>query len=123
MGAGLIVLLGTEKGKKLAEKLQKDGLHFLDGAEAKVQSEVAAKVKLLEEKRQQLIEKGQELIRAGQAIEQEIVETAGDVQSDIVEAVAEKADYTLTHIEELQKRGRETTQRLHKNLFKNIPKK
>ncbi|HCS78734.1 TPA: hypothetical protein DIV55_03245 [Patescibacteria group bacterium] len=116
LGALLILILGTEKGRKLAAKLQKEGLEFLDDAKDTVGKEVEEKVEVLRNKSAELIEKGKE-------IEAEIVEAIGEVKADLSEAAVEKVDESLAHIEELQQHGRASTQELRKKLFKNIPRK
>jgi len=116
LGALLILVLGTEKGRKLAQKLQKEGLEFLSAAKDTIGDQVEEKVEVLREKSAELIEKGKE-------IEAEIVEAMGEAKADLSEAAVEKVDESLAHIEELQQHGRQSTQELRKKLFKNIPRK
>lgn len=116
LGALLILILGTDKGRKLAQKLQKEGLEFIDDAKDVVGKEVEDKVEVLRNKSAELFEKGKEL-------EAEIVEAMGEAKADFSEAAAEKVDESLAHIEELQQHGRQSTQELRKKLFKNIPRK
>jgi len=152
MGAGLIVLLGTDKGKKLAKQLQEEGLDLWDDTKDKLESkkeellekatkikdivlekaedakdetveQVTMRVEALEEKSQELLEKGKELIERGKELEQQAVEHLEQTKDQVKEKVLDTADQTLAHIEELQERGRATTQELRKKLFKNIPKK
>lgn len=123
IGAGLIVLLGTEKGKRLVQKLRHDGLDFLDDTKEKIQEQVSERVEDLQEKAQALAEKGEELLAQGKALERGLMETVVEAQADMSEQAAEKVDETLSHIEKLQERGRESTAQLRKRLFKNIPQK
>ncbi len=130
IGALLIVLMGTEKGRKLAKKLQAEGLDLWDDAKDKfedkkeaVEKQVIMKVEQVEEKGAELIEKGKELLEESKELEEKLVKKAARVKDDVtLEAVA-KADQALAHIERLQEHGRETTAELRKRLFKNIPKK
>ncbi len=112
IGALLIVLLGTEKGKKLADKLQEEGLDFLSDTKEKVEGKIG-----------ELEHRGEKLIEQGKELEKELVATVSEAGADLSEEVAEKTDEALAHIEKLQERGRATTANLRKQLFKNIPKK
>lgn len=119
LGAVIIVVLGTQKGKKLIDKLQQEGLEWLDEAK----SVASEKIDQFEGRRKELAEKSQNLFKAGQELQREIAETVSDARDDLSEEVAEKVDDTLAHIEKLQERGREHTSHLRKQLFKNIPRK
>jgi gas vesicle protein len=124
IGAILIVVLGTEKGKKLAAKLQKEGFDWLEETKSEVNEKVGQRLEQFEEKRQELVEKGEELVKSGKKLQAEIADTVTDGRTDLVETVVEKVDETLSHIEKLQERGRQATATLRKNLvFKSIPKK
>ena len=130
IGALLIVVLGTEKGRKLAKKLQEEGLdlweekkdEFNDKKKA-VTQEVVKQVEQLEEKGAELIEKGKELIEEGRHIEKQVVQEVVETKEELAHQVVVQADQALAHIEQLQERGRQTTAELRKRLFKNIPKK
>lgn len=113
VSVGLLVLLGSERGKKLLQKFQDEGIESLLG-DAK--DEVAEKV-------EQLKGKGEELLEQSNDLQKEVVDTVTEAKADISEAVAEKVDETLSHIEAIQEHGRQSTAELRKRLFKNIPKK
>ena len=119
IGGLIIVVLGTEKGKKLAKKLQDEGLDFLHDAKDSVDEKVTE----LEKKVGEVQEKGQELVEKGKVIEQKIVEQVIDTKEALTQDAVAKADAALAHIELLQERGRATTAELRKKLFKNIPKR
>lgn len=119
IGALIVVVLGTEKGKRLAKRLQEEGLDFWDEASEKVGDEVEK----IEEKGAALVEKGQELIDQGKKIEERVMMKAEEVKDNVVQQTVAQADATLAHIEQLQERGRATTAELRRKLFKNIPKK
>lgn len=123
IGALLIIILGTEKGKQLAQKLYTDGLDFLDDTKETLADTVREKVADIEQKSQELSQKGEELLAQGKALEQQIVDTVVEARTDVTEAAAEKVDETLAHIEKLQEHGRESTAQLRTRLFKNIPKR
>lgn len=152
LGAALIVLLGTDKGKKLAKQLQEEGLDLWDDTKGKFNlkkdellekankikdvvmekaedvkdetvEQVTMKVEALEEKSTELIEKGKELIEKGKELEEKAVEQLEQTKDKLSDKAIEAADQSLAHIEQLQERGRATTQELRKRLFKNIPKK
>jgi gas vesicle protein len=120
IGALLIFFLGTDKGKKLAKKLEEKGLDFLDEAEEKIEE----KIELFQDKGETLIEKGKELLKEGKEIEEKIAEKVVEAKDEVTQQVVAKADSALAHIEELQERGRQATEDLRQKLyFKNIPKK
>ncbi len=130
IGALIIVLMGTEKGRKLAKKLQEEGLDLWEDAKDKLEKEkeviqdrVVMKVEEVEEKGAQLIERGKEFLEEGKELEKKIVEKAGETKDDVASKAVVQADATLAHIEALQERGRQTTAELRRRLFKNIPKK
>lgn len=119
IGALIIVILGTDKGKKLAKKLQDEGLDFWDETKDKLSD----RVEELQEKVSEVEEKGKELLEKGKVIEQEIVEKVTDAKDTMTQEAVAKADAALAHIEQLQERGRQSTAELRKRLFKNIPRK
>lgn len=119
IGAVLIVLMGTEKGRKLAKKLEEEGFEFWEDTK----ENIGDKVEELEEKGELLVEKGKEMIEQGKALEEKVIEKAGEIKEDITQEAVARADATLAHIEALQERGRESTAELRKRLFKNIPRK
>ena len=112
IGAMMIVILGTEKGKKLAEKLTEEGWEWLDDAKDKVS-----------QKKQQIQEKVKQLSTQGKALEEQIETRINDTKSELTEKTLQQADNALAHIEQLQERGRRSTAEIRKRLFKNIPKK
>ena len=117
---GLIILLGSERGKKLLQKFQDEGIESLLG-DAK--DEVEEKVEILKEKGAELAEKGQEFLDQSKNIQKEVVDTVTEAKADAAEIIAEKVDETLSHIEAIQEHGRQSTADLRRQLFKNIPKK
>ncbi len=117
VGALIIVLLGTEKGKKLAHKLETEGLDFLKDNEKVVKE----KVEEIQEKGEELIEKGKELVTEGKELQKQVMQQVVEVKDDVVGEASTRADQTLEHIEKLQEQGREATAQLRKRLFKNIP--
>ena len=119
IGAFLIVLLGTEKGKKLAKKLQEEGLDFWDDAREKIEEKVGE----LEGKGEELVEKGKELIAESKVLEEKVLEKAIEVKETATQQATTTAYDTLSHIEAIQERGRQATAELKKRLFKNIPRK
>ncbi|MEK7166229.1 MAG: YtxH domain-containing protein [Patescibacteria group bacterium] len=130
IGAFLIVLLGTERGKKLAKRLQDEGLDLWDETKDKVSEkkeaiteQVMMKVEEIEEKGGELIDEGKELLEKGKAFEEKVVEKVVAVKEEAVSEAVAQADAALAHIEKLQERGRASTAELRKHLFKNIPKK
>jgi gas vesicle protein len=152
IGAALIVLLGTDKGKKLAKQLQEEGLDLWDDTRDKIDlkkedliekavkvkdiitekaldakeetvEQVTMKVEALEERSNELIEKGKELIEKGKELEVAAVEKLEETKEKIADSALDAANESLAHIEELQERGRATTAELRQRLFKNIPKK
>ena len=130
LGALLILFLGTEKGKKLAKKLQEEGLDFLDDAKESfdekkeaIGHQVVMQVEELKEKGADLLEEGRELLDEGKTLEEELAKKVIDKKNEVTQEVVAEADAALAHIEKLQERGRQTTQDLRRRLFKNIPKK
>ena len=130
IGALLIVLMGTEKGRKIAKKLQEEGLDFWEekkdeftDKKEEVTRQVEKQVERIEEKGAELIEKGRELIEEGKHIEKQVVAQVVETKAELANQAIAQADSALAHIEQLQERGRVTTAELRKRLFKNIPKK
>lgn len=119
IGAFMIVLLGTEKGKKLAQKLQEEGLDFWDEAKEKI----GEKVGELEGKGAELMDKGKELIAEGRVLENQVLQKVEEVKDNATTQAATTAYDTLSHIEAIQERGRQATAELKRKLFKNIPRK
>lgn len=101
IGAIVIVFMGTKEGKKTGKLLEEKGKDALD---------------LLQEKLAELEQKGKEL-------EEQVIEKLEDTKEVLAEKTSEKLDETLSHIEAIQERGRETTANLRHRLFKNLPKK
>lgn len=104
IGAILIILLGTEKGKKLAVELTEQGFDFFED-----------KKKQVKEKADELVETGQELVNRGKEMLQE--------GRELEDKVAQKAESAIGHIEQIRERGRLASANIRKKLFKNIPKK
>ena len=91
IGALIIVLLGTEKGKKLLKNLEEKGLDFLEDTSDTVS-----------EKMEGLEEKGQEWVEKGQEVSNQVLQQVEEVKDDVTEAAVSQADETLAHIEALQ---------------------
>ncbi len=130
VGAFMIVLMGTEKGKKLAQKLQEEGFDLWEDTKDSVgekleavQERVADEAEVMRTKGAELIQKGREMLESGKEIQEELLAKAQDLKEEVTTQVETRADQALAHIEELQERGRQTTADLRKRLFKNIPKK
>lgn len=130
LGALLILFLGTEKGKRLAKKLQEDGLDFWDEAKesfaekkAELDKQVTMRVEEIKDKGEDLLEEGRELLDEGKTLEEALAQKVIEKKKEVAQEVVAQADVALEHIEKLQERGRQTTQELRHRLFKNIPKK
>lgn len=102
IGAGLVFLFGTEKGKKVREEIKEKGADILDD---------------LDDVLEELEEKGKELKKKAQIVKEEVVEKVGDLKEKAGEEMMEKLDDTLAKIETLQERGREATAALRKKYF------
>lgn len=109
----MVVLLGSERGKKILQQIQDEGF---DSLFTDAKDEVTQKV-------DEIKEKSQDFVNQGKEVQQEVVDTVNEAKADATEILAEKVDETLSHIEAIQERGRQSTAELRRRLFKNIPKK
>lgn len=112
LGAFLVIIWGTEKGKKMADHLRDQGSDLWDKTKEQ-----------LEEKVEELQEKSEKLVKHGKELQKEITEKVVEVKDEVSQEALEKADATLGHIQKLQERGRNATADIRKRLFKNIPRK
>lgn len=108
IGAITIFLIGTKEGKKTTKILQQRGSDFVDE---------------LQDKLNDLEEQGKELIKKGEALKEKVAEQIQEKKDEMSTETAKRVDSALSHIEDLQERGRQTTANIRKKLFKNIPKK
>ncbi len=108
LGALVIFFLGTKEGKKAGKFLENKGRDLVDD---------------LQDRLDELEKKGQELAREGEKIKDQVIETIEDKKDDLTMEAAKKLDSALSHIEQLQDRGRESTAAIRKKLFRNVPKK
>lgn len=102
VGAGLVFLFGTGKGKKLRKEIEEKG------------NELLAELDNFLDK---LEERGKELKKETEAVKEEIVEKAEEIRGKMGEEVIKKLDDTLANIEALQERGRQATAALRKKYF------
>lgn len=108
LGALIIIFMGTKEGKKAGKILRERGRDFLDELDGNIEK---------------LREQGVELMARGEELKDQVIETMEEKKETMTVAVAEKLDEALAHISEIQERGRESTESLRSNLFKNLPKK
>ena len=107
LGVSAYVFLGTDEGKKLKKNLQKKAGPYLDDFE-----------EVLEE----LKDQSGNLLQKAEEVKDSLEEKLEETTSQVVPAVAEKLDDSLSHIEMLQERGRKATASIRKKFFKNIKK-
>jgi|GEM_PF-504492 len=117
LGASIVFLFGTDKGKKVQKEIKEKGLELQKKA-----------VENVEELMDELEEKGLELEKKAVEVKKQIEVKLEDTRENLTEELGNRLDSTLSHIEALQDRGREATASIHKSLkdknyFKNIPKK
>ncbi len=102
IGALLVFLFGTDKGKKIRKELKEKGADILDD---------------LDDILDEIEEKGKELKRKTEKIKEEVTEKASEFKEKAGEEVMEKLNDTLVKIENLQERGCEATAALRKKYF------
>lgn len=107
VGAGVIFLLGTKEGKKVAKDIGKKGREVADDIHEKIED---------------LEVSGKELLKKSEEIKEQVVEQIEEKKEAITREASEKIDDTLAHIEAIQERGRQTTANIRKK-FKNLPKR
>lgn len=108
IGAITIFLIGTKEGRKTTKILQQKGADFVDE---------------LQDKLEDLEEQGKELVKKGEALKEKVSEQIQEKKEVMTHEAIKQVDSALSHIEELQERGRETTANIRKKLFKNTPKR
>lgn len=107
IGIGGYLFLQTDQGKKVKKELAKKAEPYLD--------DLGGLLEDLKDQSSELLEKAEEVKTT---IEEKIVEGKEEAQ----EVLTDKLENSLTHIEELQERGREATATIRKKFFKNIKK-
>lgn len=107
LGAIGIFLLATKEGKKVSKNLQKRIDELLEQIDKKI-------TELESEKKQ--------LGKNASMIQTQVKKRIEDKRDEVVKETLGKVDKTLTHLEDLQTKGREMTKNLHQKFFKNIPK-
>lgn len=108
IGAITIFLIGTKEGRKTTKILQQKGADFVDE---------------LQDKLEDLEEQGKEIVKKGEALKEKVSEQIQEKKEVMTHEAIKQVDSALSHIEELQERGRETTANIRKKLFKNTPKR
>lgn len=108
IGALIIMFLGTKEGKRAGKQLGKKGRKLLDDLQAAID---------------ELEDKERDIVASSEALKEHVTERITEHKEKLTTETAAKLDTALTHIEQLQERGRQTTANLRKKLFKNIPKK
>ncbi|KKS45079.1 hypothetical protein A3J20_01065 [Candidatus Gottesmanbacteria bacterium RIFCSPLOWO2_02_FULL_42_29] len=103
VGAFTIFLLGTKEGKRLAEKLREKGEEYEEGLEEKVAG---------------LQKKGEEFLSEATRVKEKIVKEFDEKKKEATEDLVSKMDATFSRLEELQKKGIELTEDVHKRHFK-----
>jgi gas vesicle protein len=107
IGAIVLFFIGTKEGKKTGKLVQDKGQDLID---------------IIQDKLEDLQDKGKELAKQGEEFKEEVVASVEENKEKITKDVVAKLDTTLSHIEEIQERGREATADIRK-MFKNLPKK
>jgi gas vesicle protein len=107
IGAIVLFFIGTKEGKKSGRLVQEKGQDLID---------------IIQEKLEDLKDKGKELAKQGEEFKEEVVQQVEGNKDKMTKDVVAKLDTTLSHIEEIQERGREATADIRK-MFKNLPKK
>jgi gas vesicle protein len=107
IGAIVLFFIGTKEGKKTGKLVHEKGQDLID---------------VIQDRLEALQSQGKELVKEGEDFKEEIVDHLEDHKEKITKDVVAKLDTTLSHIEEMQERGREATAEVRK-IFKNLPKK
>lgn len=107
VGIGVYYFLGTDEGEKLQKTFKKKASPYLD--------EAADVLEELKDQSTDLLEKAQE-------VKETLEEKFEDKKEQIEDVVSDKLESSLSHIEELQERGREATATIRKRFFKNTKK-
>lgn len=107
MGIAGYMYLKTDDGKKLQKDFTKKAKPYL--------SDLGDLLEDWKDQSGELLEKAEE-------IKDTLEEKFEDSKDDIETNVTKKLEGSLTHIEELQERGREATATIRKKFFKNIKK-
>ncbi len=107
LGVAVYVFLGSDEGKKLTKDFRKKAAPYLEDL-----------AEVLEEWRDQ----SESLLEKAEAVKDTLEERLEETKNQVVPAVAAKLEGSLSHIEQLQERGREATATIRKKFFKNIKK-
>lgn len=103
IGGIIIFLMGTKEGKKLIERL-------IEKTETYEEE--------LEEKVAKLQKRGEDLLTDVQAVKEKIYRRVDEGKEKVSDILVSKLDDVLTKIEDVQKKGVEITQDMHRNYFK-----
>lgn len=107
LGVAVSVLLGTEEGKKIQKSLKKKASPYIE--------DIVGVLDDLKSQSSSLLEKAEEVKDA-------LGDKLGEKKQELSVAVTDTLENSLTHIEELQQRGRDATAIIRKKFFKNIKK-
>ena len=107
LGIAAYVFLGSDEGKKITKDLKKKAAPYLEDL-----------VEVLEDWKDQ----SESLLEKAEAIKDTFEERLEETKDNVVPAVAVKLEDSLSHIEQLQERGREATATIRKRFFKNVKK-
>ncbi len=106
-GAAACIFLGSDEGKKMQKVLKKKASPYIDDV-----------VDVLDE----LKDQSTELLDKAEEVKDALQEKLEDNKEKVGSAISEKLEGSLSHIEELQERGREATSSIRKRFFRNIKK-
>lgn len=107
LGVAAYVFLGSDEGKKLTKDFKKKAAPLLEDL-----------AEVLEDWRDQ----SESLLEKAEAVKDTLEERLEETKDQVAPAVAAKLEGSLSHIEQLQERGREATATIRKRFFKNIKK-
>ena len=102
-GAFIIFVLGTKKGKKLAEKLIEEVEEHEEGLEQKVSK---------------LQKKGEAFFKEAESVKERISEEIDTKKQIVSDTLVSKMDEALTKIEDIQRKGVGLTEEVHHRYFK-----
>ncbi|MBI3384575.1 YtxH domain-containing protein [Candidatus Gottesmanbacteria bacterium] len=107
LGVAAYVFLGSDEGKKFTKDFKKKAAPYLED---------------LAEVLEQWKDENESLLEKAEAVKDTIEEHLEETKGQVGPAVAAKLEGSLSHIEELQERGREATATIRKRFFKNVKK-
>lgn len=108
VGAFIIFLMGTNKGKKIAEQLMEEVENYEEELEQKVAN---------------LHKKGEELLVEATNMKNKIINDVETSKKEVTDRLVNKMDTALTKIEDIQRKGVEITSEVHHRYFKKNGKK